>query len=124
MSKKRFETELEKEWIGILLEMPREVRQKELQNCDLNSLAKAMITYPNWQVELMAEVLQPPLAREFIKAVKIYKGELPFPKKIRKRVLVLNKRVLVLNKFRLAMSIFWVVLLVFIIFVLNIYFPS
>lgn len=117
MTKKRFETELEKEWISILLEMPREARQKELQHCDLNSLAKAMITYPNWQAELMAEALQPNLAREFIKAVKIYKGELPFPKKIRKRVPVLNK-------FRLAMSVFWVIVLLLIIFILNVFFPN
>lgn len=117
MAKKRFDTELDREWIDVLVKMPLERRKMELQHCDLHSLAKAMSELPNWQSEKIAEALQKPLPQEFIKAVKIYKGELPFPKKIRKRIPVLSKS-------RLAASIFSVVLLIVLIFVLNVLFPS
>lgn len=119
MAKKRFESELDKEWIGMLVKLPLERRKLELQHCDLNSLAKAMSEQPNWQAERIAEALSPSTSREFIKVVKIYKGELPFPKNKR-----IRKRVLVLNKMRLALSILSVVILVALIFVLNVYFPS
>ncbi|WP_024850219.1 hypothetical protein [Hydrogenovibrio kuenenii] len=117
MAKKQFDTELDREWIGKLVKMPLEQRKLELKHCDLHSLAKALSDYPNWQSEKIAEALQKPLSQEFIKAVKIYKGELPFPKKVRKRIHVLNKS-------RLATSIFLVVLLIVLIFVLNVLFPS
>ncbi|MPQ77297.1 hypothetical protein [Hydrogenovibrio sp. JE_KL2] len=117
MAKKRFDTDLDREWIDILAKMPLERRRMELKHCDLHSLAKAFADYPNWQAERIAEALQPPVSQEFIKAVKIYKGELPFPKKLRKRVPVLNKM-------RMAMSILAVVVLIALIFVLNVYFPS
>lgn len=118
MAKKSFDTDLDIEWIGVLAKMPLEQRRMELKHCDLHSLAKALSDFPNWEVERIAEGLHPPLSQEFIKAVKIYKGELPFPTRIRKR-----QRIRVLNKRRMALSIVAVVILVILIFVLNVYFP-
>lgn len=115
MQKKVFKTELDKEWITVLLELPLERRRQELKYCDLNSLAMAMKTYPHWQVSKMAEGMSSTIQAEFIKAVRIYKGELPFPKKNIKKVTI--------TKTRYFLAIGAVFILLVMIFTLNQLFP-
>ncbi|MBN2864967.1 MAG: hypothetical protein JXK16_03060 [Thiotrichales bacterium] len=79
MKRRQFNTEREKAFIGLMMSMPTQERQKELLLCDLNSLAKAMTDYSNVKIETFAEALEPPYRQEFIKTVKMHKGEIPFP---------------------------------------------
>ena len=81
MAGRTFNTEKEQQFIGLLMKMPLAERQKELLQCDLNSLAKAMTDYSNPQVEAFALALPRHLRDEFAKTVKMHKGEIPFPKK-------------------------------------------
>lgn len=86
MAKKEFKTEADLELVDALLQLPLERRILEINHCDLGSLAKAMKNYPNWQVELMAEAMKSPTNKEFVKAVKMFRGEIPFPKKASKHL--------------------------------------
>ncbi|MDG4811506.1 hypothetical protein P8629_00675 [Hydrogenovibrio sp. 3SP14C1] len=81
MAKRTFKTELDIEKIDWMLQLPTEQRSKELKQCDLNSLAKAMSTFHSSKVTKIANALSPTLAQEFIRTVKMHKGEIPFPKK-------------------------------------------
>ncbi|MDX1796061.1 MAG: hypothetical protein R3219_04980 [Hydrogenovibrio sp.] len=118
MVKKVFKSERDFEWIRVLIRMPLGQRNRELKNCDLNSLAQAMIQFSEQDVKLISEGLNPQLKPEFIKAVKIYKGELPFPTKVKK------KKKIVRQKVRIWLALLAVLILVITIYALNEMFPS
>lgn len=118
MAKKVFKSELDFEWIGVLLRMPLERRVRELKNCDLNSLAQAMVQFSEQDVNSIATGLSPKLKIEFIKAVKIYKGELPFPTKSQKKKKMIRK------KQSIWLALLAVLILVVTIYALNKMFPS
>lgn len=92
MAKKKFNHEVDFEVVEALLKLPLERRIQEIRHCDLGSLAKAMTKYPNWQVEFMAEALKSPTSKEFVKTVKIFKGEIPYPKKNKPLPLPIKKK--------------------------------
>lgn len=81
MAKRTFKTELDIEKIDWMLQLPLAQRAKELKQCDLNSLAKAMSTFHSSKVNQMAKALSPSTEKEFIRTVRMHKGEIPFPKK-------------------------------------------
>ena len=51
-----------------------------------------MESFPNWQVEEIASVISPAVRKEFIRVVKIYKGEIAVPKKTRSMTPVKKKK--------------------------------
>lgn len=81
MVKRTFTTELDREKIDWMLQLPIAQRTREIKQCDLNSLAKAMTTFHSSKVNQMAKALSPATKQEFIRTVKMHKGEIPFPKK-------------------------------------------
>jgi hypothetical protein len=93
MGKREFKTELDNEIIDWLLTLPLEQRKKELLQCNMNSLARAMAkkhTVSNAQK--MAKGLGKNIEAEFVKAVRMYKGDLPFPTKTRKKIMQTRPR--------------------------------
>lgn len=88
MGQRLFKTERDNDIIRWLVNRPREELQKELKHCDLNSLAQAMAKHFSLEdARKVANGLNPTLKAEFIKAVRIYKGELPFPTKPRQTLI-------------------------------------
>ncbi len=93
MGKREFKTELDYEIIDWLLTLPLEQRKKELQQCNMNSLAHAMAKkYPLNDAKKMVKGLSKTMNAEFIKAVRIYKGDLPAPTKTRRRITITKPR--------------------------------
>lgn len=97
--------------INLLLKLPLEERKKEIKHCDLTSLARTMESFPSWQVDEIASAMPPNVRKEFIRVVKIYKGDIPVPKKVRK-VEVKQKKKGVLVPIVIAVSIGVVILMI------------
>lgn len=79
----------------MLLRLPLEERKKEIKHCDLSSLARAMESFPAWQVEEIASAMPPRVHKEFVRVVKIYKGEITVPKRTRQIRVVKKKNVII-----------------------------
>ncbi|KUJ74019.1 hypothetical protein AVO42_00975 [Thiomicrospira sp. XS5] len=93
MGKREFKTELDYEIIDWLLTLPTDQRKKELHQCNMNSLARAMAQkYALADAKKMVNGMDKTMEAEFIKAVRIYKGDLPTPTKTRKKIMQTRPR--------------------------------
>lgn len=79
--KKVFHSRGDLDLIQTLLKLPLEERKKEIVHCDLPSLAKMMQNFPAWQVNEIANAMPSDVRSEFVRVVKIYKGEIAAPKR-------------------------------------------